>query len=201
MDFRGAAKSSGGGFGHAEIFYFSGFDQIGHGADGFFDRGFGVDAVLVVEIDYVDAEAFQAGVATFFDVGRVAADAEEFAVWAADVGEFGGKDDFAAAVADGFADEELVFADAVHVGGVEEIAAEVEVAVDDADRFGVVHLGGVVEFAHSHAAEAQGGDGEAGLAEFSSGEWGRWHEILPVSWRLYADYRTRGRIRAYPLSK
>ena len=44
----------GGGFAHAEISDFALFDEIGHGADGFFDRRLGIDAVLVVEIDDID---------------------------------------------------------------------------------------------------------------------------------------------------
>ncbi len=58
VNFVGAADSGRGGFGEAEIFHFAGFDQLGHGADGIFDGRVRVDAMLVVEVDVIDAEAF-----------------------------------------------------------------------------------------------------------------------------------------------
>ena len=58
MNFVGAANGGGRGFGESEIFYFAGFHEFGHGADGFFDGRFGIDAMLVVEVDVIDAEAF-----------------------------------------------------------------------------------------------------------------------------------------------
>ena len=76
----------------------------------------------------------------------------------ADVAELGGEHDLVAAVLDRPADELLVGERAVHVGGVEEVDAEVEGAVDRGDRLGVVAAG--VEVGHAHAAESEGGDGE-----------------------------------------
>ena len=70
--------------------------------------------------------------------------------------EFGGEEDFVAAAADRAPDELLVGVRTVDVGGVEEVDAEVERAMDRRDRFGVVAAG--VEVAHPHAAEADGGD-------------------------------------------
>ena len=35
------------------------FHELGHGADGLFDRHIGIDAVLVVQIDVVHPEAAQ----------------------------------------------------------------------------------------------------------------------------------------------
>ena len=103
------------------------------------------------------AEAFEAGFAGGADIFGLAVDAFEAAIGAADVAEFGGEDDFVATVGDGLADEDFVIADAIHVGGVEEIHAEFDAAVDDADGLLIVAV--AVKFAHPHAAQADGGDG------------------------------------------
>src|SRR5262249_60309179 len=88
------------------------------------------------------------------DGRRVAADAEELAGGAPDVAELRRHHDPVAAAPERLADELFVAPLAVHVGRVEEVAAGVEVAVDDADRLLVVLLPGVVEVTHPHAAQA-----------------------------------------------
>src|SRR5207249_10866313 len=77
-------------------------------------------------------------------------------------------DDLVAPAADPAPDELLVGVGAVHVGGVEEVDAEVERAVDGRDRFAVVVR--AVELRHPHAAEADGGDGGTEAPELSSGD-------------------------------
>ena len=62
-------------------------------------------------------------------------------------------------VRDGAPHENLVGVRAVDVGGVQEVDAELERAVDGGDRLVVV--AGAVELGHAHAAEAEGGDGRA----------------------------------------
>ena len=47
------------GFGEPDVAYLALGDQFGDGADGVLDRGVGVDAVLVVEVDVVGAEPAQ----------------------------------------------------------------------------------------------------------------------------------------------
>ena len=88
-----------------------------------------------------------------------AVDAEAIPALVADVAELGGEHDLVAPAPDRLADELLVRERAVHVGGVEEVDAEVERAVDGRDGLGVVAA--AVELGHAHAAEAEGGDGEA----------------------------------------
>ena len=105
-------------------------DELGHGADGLLDRDILIDAVLVVQIDVVDPEAMEAGVAGLADVLGLAVDAEAGAIRLALVAELGRWLHLGAAARDGFADELLVREGAVHVGGVEEGHAEVEGAVD-----------------------------------------------------------------------
>ena len=120
----------------------------------------GVDAVLVVEVDVVDAQAPQRGLGGLLDVlGPAVEAAGGGVVGVADDPELRGQHDLVAAVGDGAADELLVGVGAVDVGGVEEGDAELEGAVDGGDRLVVVAR--AVELGHAHAAEAEGGDGRA----------------------------------------
>jgi hypothetical protein len=76
---------------------FPGSHEIGHRADRVFDRRRGIDAVLIVQVDGVDAEPLQRGVAALPHVLRPSTDAEERAIGGAHVAEFGGNDDLIAA--------------------------------------------------------------------------------------------------------
>ena len=115
--------------------------------------------MLVVEVDGVDAEALQAGLAAGAHVLGLAADpAPERVVGIADDAELGGDDDAVAPALDRLADEDLVGVRTVDVGRVEERDPEIERAVDRGDAFGLV--GRAVELGHAHAAEAEGGHGE-----------------------------------------
>ena len=83
--------------------------------------------MLVVEVDVVETETFEAGVAGLADVLGFTRDAPEGGVvFLAEVGELGGEEDLVAAGLDGSADELFVVAEAVDVSGVEEVDAEVE---------------------------------------------------------------------------
>src|SRR5205814_7452529 len=95
----------------------------------------GVDAVLVIKVDDLDAEPLQARLAGRADIIGIALDAEELAGGSADIAELGGEEHLVAAVADRLADQLLVPADAVHVGGVEEGHAAVDRMMDGGDRF------------------------------------------------------------------
>ena len=72
--------------------------------------------------------------------------------------ELGGDDPVIAAPGDRLAHELLVGVGAVHLGGVEEVAAELERPVDRGEGLSLV--GRAVEGGHAHAAEAEGGDGQ-----------------------------------------
>ena len=88
--------------------------------------------MLIVQIDVIDAQALQAGVAGAAHVLWPAVDAEEGAVRAAHVAELGGDHDLVTAGAQDVRQQAFVGArDAVHVGGVEKIHADVDGAVDD----------------------------------------------------------------------
>ncbi len=106
----------------------------------------------------IDAEAAERRVAGLAHVVGLAADAEEGAVVAAHIAELRGQDDLVAATADGASDQLFVSERAIHIGRIEEVAAEVEGTVDGGDRLRVVV--GAVKLGHPHAAEAHSGDGE-----------------------------------------
>ena len=140
-------------------------DQALHRAPGLLDRHRAIDAVLVVEVDHVDAESAQRRVARLDHVLRGAVDADERTVGAALVPELRGEHDVVAAALDGATDQLLVRERTVHVGGVEEVDAGVQGFVDGRERLGVV--ADAVELTHAHAPETLRGDFES-LAERSS---------------------------------
>ena len=72
--------------------------------------------------------------------------------------ELGADHDLVATTLEGAADEFFVDERAVDLGGVDERHAEVESAVDRADRLGVVAAGAGVGGGHAHGAETDTGD-------------------------------------------
>ena len=158
-----ATQRRGRGLRQSQIAHLAGRDQVGHRADGVLDRRRRVDAVLIVEVDGVDAEPLQRSVAGLAHVLRPAVDAERLAVGVAHEPELRGHDDLRAPVADRLADEAFVGVRPVDVGGVEQGHTEVDRAMDGGDGSGTI--GGAIELRHAHAAEAEGGDGKAGRAE------------------------------------
>src|SRR5690606_36429466 len=100
-------------FGQAEVAYLAFTHEIGHCADRVLDRRLRVDAMLIIEIDHVHAEAFQARVASLLHVLGSAVDTEESTVRSAHVTEFRREHDGFSAVANRAADELLVPAHAV----------------------------------------------------------------------------------------
>ncbi len=113
-------------------------DELGHGSDGLLDGHVRVDAMLVVEVDVLDAETLKRGVAGLMHVLGIAAHAQALAVLTPHVGELGRQHDLVAATVDGPADEALVGERAVHVGRVEQGHAELQRAMDGGDRLLVV---------------------------------------------------------------
>src|SRR5579859_4090545 len=129
-------------------------DQPSQRAHRVLDRHRRIDPVDVVEIDRVHAEALQAGLAALRDVFRPAVRAGA-AVGEPDVAELGGQDDLVAPAFDGAADQALVRAvAAVGVGGIDEIDAELDRAMDGGDGLGLAGI--AVDRRHAHAAETHG---------------------------------------------
>ena len=138
----------------ADVAHLACAHQLGHGADRVLDRRVGVDAVLVVEVDRVDAEPLEAGLAGLAHVSGRPSKPVMAPSAAAHDAELGGEDDAVALALEGAADQLLVGTAAVHVGGVEEGDAELERVVDGRDRFRFAAAD--VEVGHAHAAEAEG---------------------------------------------
>src|SRR5712692_5547287 len=151
---RGATQGCGRGFGKPQRAHLALLDQFRHGSDRIFHRGVWVDAMLVVKINALYAQPLEACLATLAHVLRAAIDTHPTAVGAADVAELCGEDHLPASPLDGAADQLLVFAHAVYVGGVEKIHSPVESVVDRGNGLIVIAPG--VEFGHPHAAQAEG---------------------------------------------
>ena len=93
------------------------------------------------------------------DVGRAAVGDAGPAAGVGDEAELGGDDDLVAAALDRLADELLAVERAVDLGGVDVGDAQVQRAVDGADRLGVVEAPAAgVGAGHGHGAQADPGD-------------------------------------------
>src|SRR5579872_3415971 len=89
---------------HLPLFY-----QLSHRANGFFDWRVGIDAVLVVEIDVVDAEAAQAGFTALAYIFGLAIDAPRHWIRRiANDSKLRSEDDLVALALDGASDELFV---------------------------------------------------------------------------------------------
>ena len=154
------------GFRQAERAHLALLDQALHRADRVLDRRVRVDAVLVVEVDDVDAQALEARLAGLHHVVRACrrrpACRRRSFTWPNLVATIALR---APAALERLAEQRLVVAPAVHVGRVEEVDALVERVVDHADRLVVV--GVAVDARHRHQAQAEGRDLEAALAQLT----------------------------------
>ena len=150
--------------------HLAGLDQSRHRAH------LGIDAVLVIEVDHVHAEALETRVARLRHPLGPAVDAGR-AVRLAHVAELGDDHGALAPAAQRLAEQRLVVAPAVHVGRVQEVDAEVERAMDDRDRLRVVS--GAVRARHRHASEPERADLEGAAAEPPSLD----HARLPLTVR------------------
>src|SRR5260370_21614723 len=126
--------------------------QGGHGAYRVLDGRGWMDAVLIVQIDHLDAEALQTGLAGTDHVLRPPVG--NFAAAAAEIAELGRHEDLRAAPRDGLADKRFIVPEAIHVGGVEERHPTVDGITDQVYSGPVV--AGAVYVGQRHAAEADG---------------------------------------------
>src|SRR5439155_24970191 len=120
------------GLREAEVTDLAGAHQLRHRPDRLLDRYAGVYAVLVVQVDVIDAEPRERGVAGLAHVLRAAVHADKRPVRFPDVAELGGQYDVVAPIPDGAADELLVGERTVDVGGiVAEDRGRMDVAARD----------------------------------------------------------------------
>ncbi len=138
-------------------------DQLGHGPHRVLDGHIGIDAVLVVKVDLLDAQPLEGSIAALANVFGPSVDAHKAAVRTPYVAELRGQEDLAAAIPDRLPHEDLVLALAVNVGRVQEIDPQFQRAVDRGDGLGLV--AGTAELAHAHATQAHGRDHRALLAQ------------------------------------
>src|SRR5205085_3098087 len=141
-------------------------DELRHGADRVLDGRVRINAMLIVEIDVVDAEAPQGALARAPHVVRTPIHTEVCAIGRAHVAELRRDDDVVAAPLDRATNELLVREWAVHVGRIEKGDSELDGARDRPQGFPVVTAR--VEVRHAHATEAKGRAGKTFGAERAS---------------------------------
>src|ERR1051326_9260537 len=124
--------------------------EIGHRADCVLYRDIGIDPVDEIEVDEFGLETLQALVAAFLDVFG-AAIGEARPALKLHIAEFAGDHVIAAMPGDGARDQLLVAPEAVGVGSVEKIDAELARPADRRDRG--VRIRRVVERRHRAAAK------------------------------------------------
>ncbi len=120
--------------------------------------------MLIVEVDVIDAEPLERRVACGADVFRASVD-RALAVGQDLVGKFGRDDHAVAIFLQRFADQLFIVPDAVNVGSVEEVDAEIDCALERRDGFLVVAR--TIELRHAHASESQLRYLESLFAKFS----------------------------------
>src|SRR5215467_8277522 len=126
-------------------------DKPRHGADRLLDRHVGIDAVDVIEIDHLDTEPLEAGLAGDRHIGGLAVDAAALPAGPTDVAELAGNEELVAPALDRLSDQLLVDAGRIGVGRVEHGDAELDAAVNGRDRFDVI--GNAIVGAHAGAAK------------------------------------------------
>ena len=164
LDLMGAADGLGAGFGQAEVLYFAFLDEVPDGAGDVFDGDFGVDTVLVEQVDGFDFEPLEGAFGGLADVLGPAVEPGGFAGLGIEVeAELGGDDDFLSKGGQCRANEFFVGERAVDFRSIEEGDAAVDGGVDDGGHFLQV-AGWPVAEAHPHAAEAEGRDFEVAVS-------------------------------------
>ena len=128
-------------------------DQLGHRSDRIFDRHVRVDAVLVVEIDDIDAQAPKARLTG--DRNIFGTPIGSLAAAAADIAEFCRQNHLGAPTLDGLADEFLIMAVAVGVRRIEQRDAAIQRLANDGNAGFVI--AGAIGAGKRHAAEPDSG--------------------------------------------
>ena len=149
------------GLGQTEVSDLAGVDELLDGAGDLLDGDVRVDTVLVEQVDRVGAQATQRALDGGADVVGPAGDAGLVAVLVEGEAELGGDDDLVADRLEGLADELLVVERTVDLGGVEEGHSAVDRGAQERDHL-LPWRSRPERLAHAHAAEAEGGDLQAG---------------------------------------
>ena len=140
-----------------------------HRAPRLLDRDLRVDAMEVVEVDGVDAEPLERGVAGRANVrGAPVPSERERRLVLQDEAALGREEDSLAAARDGAPDEPLVREGTVGVGRVEVIDAEVDRGAEDVDLGLLVDRRIAVGPGETHASEPNRKNRTAGCANLSA---------------------------------
>src|SRR5271168_275880 len=153
------------GLGEAEKTHFTLAHQVRHRANRLLDRHLLIHAMLVIEIDMIDAEALERRVAGGAHVLGPAVD-RALAVGEDLVAELGRDYHPAAMSRERLADQLFVVPGAIDVRSVEEVYPELNRALDRCRGFAVVAR--TVKLRHPHASEAQFRNLESLIAKLSS---------------------------------
>src|SRR5213078_351137 len=132
-----------------------------------------IHAVQVEQIDHVGAQAAQAVLAAFDDRLGAAVGVDARTRYRRHDAALGRQHDVFPPVTEGLADERLVVPDAVNGGRIKERDADVEGAVDRANRLLVVAR--PIRLGHAHAPQTDRRNGEAAAAKLTL-----FHEIAPI---------------------
>src|SRR5262249_30721350 len=92
MSLVGATDGVGAGLAQAELADLAPLDKPRHGADSVLDRHVRIDPVDIIEIDHLDAEPLEAGLAGDRHIVRLAVDAAALPAGPADVAELAGNE-------------------------------------------------------------------------------------------------------------
>jgi len=142
-------------FAEADVTNFALLLHLLQGAKAFFERGTGVDAVKLVEIDALEFESSQAHLDALNEVSG-AANVFSFGGALACDSTLGGDDEAGGIRMQGFSDEALGNFRAVGISGVDEGDAQIDCAPQDAAGF--CRVGGFAPSAFAH--EAHGSEAE-----------------------------------------
>src|SRR5215469_9709259 len=137
-------------FAQAEKSHFALLDEPGHSADRILDWDRGIDPMLVIEVDDLDAEPLQARLAGLRDIFRAAVDTVG-AAGATGLAEFRGDHDAASPTLQSPTEQLLVLPPAIHVRAVEMVATEIDRPVNQCDPRRVVAR--PVDAGQRHAAK------------------------------------------------
>src|ERR1700683_3020122 len=167
LDFVGAADRLHARFRESEVLHLALLDQIFYRSRSVFDGDVGVDAVLIEQIDDVGLEALERGFCDLLDVLWPAVEPGLFVGGRINFeAELGGDYHLLAERCESFADEFFVSEWAVDFSSIEEGDAAFYCRVDERDHFFSVGKWSERK-AHSHAAEADGGDFKIAFSEFA----------------------------------
>ena len=153
--------------GQAEEAHFARLHQLANRAGHLLDRHSRIDAVLIQHVDMIRLKAPQRFLNHLADVLRPTVEPSTLPLLDAHA-KFSGENHLITSPFERPAQQFLVEVGAIHLGCIEEGAAQFDGAVDGGNRLALVALlGSTVGLTHAHAAEAERGDLKTLLAERS----------------------------------